>query len=99
MKNKNSYFKEFINGFKETKKARLYFSFFMLRRLLSVILLIAAQEMWYGLKLILFVAIHFTVMIYVIIIRPFEKVKDNIIEVTNEIWYSVLISCLFFFYK
>ena len=95
----NSYCKELINGLKETKKARLYYSFFTLRRLISVILLIAGQEMWYGLKLVVFVIIHFGVMVYIISVRPFAKVKGNIIEIINEIWYSILISFLFFFHK
>ena len=99
LKNSNSYCKELINGLKDTKRARVYYSFFTLRRLISVILLVAGQEMWYGLKLVVFVIIHFGVMIYVIAVRPFAKVKSNIIEVINDVWYSILISCLFFFHK
>ena len=71
----------------------------MLRRLLSVALLIACQNLYLYVKLVLFIAIHFTVMLYTIIIRPLEEVKDNMIEIINEIGYTLLICTLLYYNK
>ena len=38
-------------------------------------------------------------MLYTIIIRPFKEVKDNVIEIINEIGYTILISLLLYYNK
>ena len=69
----------------------------MLRRLLSVALLIACQNLYLYIKLVLFIAIHITVMIYTLIVRPFEEIKDNMIEIINEASYTLLICSLLYY--
>lgn len=92
-----SYFKEFLNGVKNTKWARIYFSVFMLRRLLSITLTIPLEFVPIYAKIVWFVLIHISVTGYIIKVRPYDSPKDNVIEVINEIGFSILILSLFYF--
>jgi hypothetical protein len=56
-----SFFKEFFQGFKEKCMARLYFSGFLLRRVLSIFLVISLHFVLLKWKIYAFVGIHFVV--------------------------------------
>ena len=92
-----SYLKEFFRGIKETFVPRLYYSFFLSRRLLSVILFIVGQEINLIFKIVIFLLIHLIVAIYSIVSRPFKQANDNIVEIIHEISYAILICLLFHF--
>jgi len=43
-----------------------------------------------GINIGLFVSVQIVYLISLIVLRPLESMKDNIIEIMNEIWFSIL---------
>jgi hypothetical protein len=83
----DSYFKEFFSGIKPSKASRLYFSTFILRRLFSVIIIVPGESVPMNVRVILFASIHCLVFVFTVAIRPFQGVKDNLIEALNDLSY------------
>lgn len=48
-------------------------------------------------KVTIFVILHVIVSTYIIMVRPFDSAKDNLVEIINECGYTVLISTMFYF--
>ena len=92
-----SYFKEFFSGIKHNKLARLYFSFFILRRFLSVLIVVALEELPKYARVVPFAAVHLCVFLYSVGVRPFESAKDNIVEAVNDLSFGVLCGSLLVF--
>jgi hypothetical protein len=93
----DSYFKEFFSGIKQSKSARLYFSTFILRRLLSVIIIVPGESVPVMVRVILFASIHCLVFVFTVAVRPFQRVKDNLIEALNDLSYGVLTIVIVYF--
>lgn len=91
-----SYFKECFSGIKQTKVARFYFSTFIIRRLFSVMIIVAFQNLTIHARVIPFAAIHVGVFIYTLTVRPFVGVKDNLIEALNDFTFGVFCSIFTF---
>jgi len=83
-------FKEFFEGIKYTKFSKTTSTNFMLIRSLSVLLIVFMQDFIYLLKTGVFAFIHLIYTIFFITVRPFEKTKDNIIEILNQTTFFVL---------
>jgi hypothetical protein len=86
-----SRFNEFFNGLRRSKFASTYNLMLILRRLLIICWLICFQ--WIPkMVLIPIVALyqifHNTI---VIIIRPFDHPKENLIEIANEIIFTIIV--------
>lgn len=86
---------ELFSGLKNTNNARSYSFGVILRRFLFVSVLVGLNtlaEVW----LVAGMAIIQTFYVaYIVALRPFDKVANNIIEVVNEVLYLVLIVLLF----
>ena len=79
-----SYFKEFFSGLKDNKVAKLYFSGFILRRLLSVVIVVVSQPLPLMVRISLFASVQVIVTSFTLIVRPFESIKDNMVESIND---------------
>ncbi|CAI2381582.1 unnamed protein product [Moneuplotes crassus] len=81
---------EYFNGIKSTKYSNLYSSLFMLARLLMTSLLIFGQNALSKEKAIYFYIINIVYLIYLIVVRPFENLQDNAIEINNQTLFCCL---------
>jgi hypothetical protein len=86
----DSYFKELFSGMKPTKVARLYFSTFILRRLISILIIIPGESIPMIGRVILFWSVHSSVFAFTVVVRPFLGAKDNLIEILNDLSYGGL---------
>jgi cysteine-rich repeat protein len=92
-----SRFNEFFNGLKKTKFATSYSLLILLRRAYLILWIIWTRSMPLMLYLIgaaLLQVLHASV---IILIRPFNQVKDNIVEVANELVFTTLMAGLVYF--
>jgi hypothetical protein len=90
------YFSEFFSGVKHLKKARLYALNFMVVRILFVAIVVGWSDLTNIIKLVLFSLTQTWFVAYMIIVRPFNSLKDNIIEIWNQILYLILVWSLFY---
>ena len=90
-------FKEFINGIKNKSATKIYSTIFLLRRTLFVSLLIFGNSLSNILLIILMIVFQIAYLVAIIITRPFNETKNNIIEIANEWYYLVLVSLLSYF--
>ena len=96
--------KEFIETSEELKDirvARLYSMIFLARRLIIVLVavLIPSSRSLFSLKILFLLFLQTIYTVYVVFIRSFEKVKDQVIEVLNEVVFFVLIILSINFYS
>ena len=92
------YFIEFFSGIKGTRKARIYALMFLLRRTILCCIVLLFHEIMSPITLnsvIAFFQIWY--LFYSVIIRQFSELKDNILEILNEVFYTILWSLLIFF--
>ena len=90
----NSLFREFFNNIKDKSKPRFYSTVSLLRRELFVVFLIMANSLnsiWIIAPMIVVQAFYLASLIY---IRPYKPIKDNLLEITNEFYYFVLVAFL-----
>ncbi|CAI2380394.1 unnamed protein product [Moneuplotes crassus] len=82
---------EFFSGVKEGRYSKLYSSLFLLLRLLSVSLLIFGNSLPSSYKAAGFLLFNGGYGAYLLAVRPFENLQDNIIEAINQILFCCLI--------
>ena len=92
--NQHNKFGEFFSGFKPHKKYKLYLTILLLRRIIFVISLISLVSIPSNLLIGLLSVIQLIYLIYTTILRPYEEVKDNMIEIINEIYFFLLFGSL-----
>ena len=84
------YTNKLFESIKDSKFARLNsLKFLMQRFLFWIISLIPTFNIDY-VKISLFSSIQFISFLYIVIIRPFENVKENLFEIINDSFYFVL---------
>ena len=88
---------EFFWGFKESKFYRLYMVAFIIKRALYVLFLVGLTSLSSKVVVGIITALQFCYLSYIIIVRPFEEIVVNVIEVINEAILFVLIFILNFF--
>jgi hypothetical protein len=88
-------FGELFSGLKETNNARSYSFFVLLRRVLFVSLLVGLNTFASFWLVAGMAVIQTFYLAYIVALRPFDKVSNNIIEVVNEVFYWILIVLLF----
>ena len=89
--------KAFFNGLKNQVKARLYSTILLLRRIfLTTFLIIGSSISSLGI-IIPMMIVQFVYLSLFIIVRPYNWVKDNVLEITNEVYYFVMITLLVHF--
>ena len=87
-------FKEFFSDLKDKSVPRLYSTIILIRRAIFVIYLIMGNSfnsIGLVVPLVVFQLLYF---VNLVIIRPFKAAMDNVLELTNEIFYFVLIVLL-----
>ena len=89
--------KEFFSGIGDKRNARLYPTFFLIRRLIFVAWLIFGKSFINIILISPMIIIQVVYLANLILVRPYRQVRDNIIELTNEWFYLVLISLLSYF--
>ena len=87
---------EIFSGVKMVKKSKLYVSILLMRRAIFVILLITLQSIQSWIQVSMLGILQIWYLIYIIILRPFDEKRSNIIEIVNEIFISILLNSLIF---
>ena len=96
IKNKHNKFGEIFRGVKMMKRSKLYVSILLMRKVIFVMLLITLQSIQSWILVIILGILQIWYLIHIIILRPFEEKRNNIIEITNEIFFSILLNSLIF---
>ena len=92
-----SYFREFFSGIKQTKTSRIYFSTFLLRRVVWIMTAVALNNSSVYLQTGLFAAANILCLMFTVFIRPFVSIKDNIIETINDFSFGLFCIMLLYF--
>ena len=87
-----------FSDIKDSCQSRLMSVLFFMRRILLWVVVIIFKNTQLTTKLIIFVSIQSLYMLAILIIRPFEKMKNFMLEMINEIFY-LLLWCLLFRYN
>ena len=85
---------ELFSGLKMQKTKKLYVPLMLFRRSIFVVLLISLITIPSQILIGLLLFIQLMYAAYIIIVRPFKEVKNNIIECINEIYFSILLGVL-----
>ena len=92
---KRSKFAHLFNGISPNKKSRLYIAILQIRRAIFVTLLITVGPVSSILVISILSGLQVIYLtILIIIIRPFELVKCNLIEIVNEMYFFTLLASL-----
>ena len=63
---------------------------FILRRLLSISVVILAVPLPLIYRIIIFTCVHVSTFAFTLIVRPFQHIKDNLIEILNDVSYAAM---------
>lgn len=86
-------FMEFYAGIKDSRKARIYTTLLLSRRLCFVVTIILFGFIGRTPIFSIMLTIQFLYWLCLILVKPFEVLKDNIIEIANETFYMAFV-CL-----
>ena len=89
--------KELFGGLKDNSKPRLYSTILLTRRAFLVIFLVMGSSLTSITIIVPMMVVQFIYLSLIILIRPYKSAKDNILEITNEVFYFILISLLVHF--
>ena len=84
-------YNEFFNGMKKKFCWRLFITIWMLRRLIFVLLFIILTPKSPILTIQILSFIQLAYFIILLIIRPYTEIKDNLVEIINEVFLWVYI--------
>ena len=88
---------EFFRGLKNIRKSRTYIPILLIRRLVYVAFLITLVSVPSRPLIGILSTIQIFYLSWIIIIRPYEETKGNIIEILNEFYFTFLLTVLIFF--
>ena len=91
---KRNKFAHLFNGVSPDKKSRLYIAILQIRRAVFVALLITIGPISSTLIISILVGLEAIYLLTLILIRPFELVKCNIIEIVNEVYFFTMLASL-----
>ena len=94
---KKSIFCELFDGTKDTKYSKYYSFMFIIRKALIIIFMAFLTDLNIIIKVAFFVLVQLLYFLYIVSVRPLEKMKDNLIGVMNEALMLLLASMLFKF--
>ena len=89
--------KELFSGLRCSRASTLYTTVMLSRRAFFVGLLIFGSSFTNTGLVCPMIVIQFAYFLYLVIVRPFKLVKDNLIEITNEWFYLILLGLLSYF--
>ena len=95
--NKHNKFGELYAGLRNTTWARVYLTFQLMRRILFVVLLITLAQVSSSAITWTISSLQIIYLIMLLILRPFEGLNDNIIEIINEVFFSYFLCWLLHF--
>ena len=87
---------EIFTGLKTQNKFRIYTPILMTRRMIYVLILISIISISSKIVIGILSAIQIGYEVYILYLRPFSRVKDNIIEILLETYFLVLLFGLIF---
>lgn len=90
------YFNEFYEGVKNSWTARVYSSLFLAKRLTLCFIVIVLSVLPMLVKIILFMVVESIWCISICLIKPFNELKLNIIEIVNELFFTCACIGMFF---
>jgi hypothetical protein len=90
---------EFFWGIKQVKRARLYMAIFLIRRALHILFFVGLTSISDQAVIGIITILQTGFVIYICVIRPFEEMIVNIIEILNEAVLLFLIFLLNMLYK
>ena len=96
IKNNHNRVGEIFSGVKMMKRSKLYVSILLMRRAIFVILLITLQSIQSWILVTMLGILQIIYLVYIIILRPFEEKRNNIIEIINEVFFWILLNSLIF---
>ena len=91
-----SHFREFFSGIKQTKASRIYFSTFLLRRVVWIMIAVVLNKSSVYLQTGLFAVANLLCLMFTVFIRPFVSIKDNIIETINDFAFGFFCTLLLY---
>ena len=94
-----TYSEELFAGLKDKNKARAYTIFLTTRRVLLCMILICFQDINFIVRVVSFGSIQIFYLIYLILIRPFTEITNNIVEIINESILTILVLLLLYYNK
>ena len=94
---KHNKLEEFYSGIKQSKRFKLYLPALLIRRIIFVVILITSESFLSRIIISTLSIIQIGYLTIIVILRPFNFTKNNIIEITNEWYYLFLLSFLIFF--
>ena len=91
-------YEEFSVDLKPNRKAKLYTTIWLVRRIAFAIIVVSLSSVSSFTVLLLMTIIQWLLyLVFIIIVRPFSEPKDNTIEITNEIVFTLLVWWQFYF--
>ena len=87
---------EFFRGLRASNKSKFYAFVLLMRRFIFIIMLINLESFSSKLLISLLLVIQVIYLWYIALTRPYEQVKCNIIEILNEVYFSILLFILIF---
>jgi hypothetical protein len=93
-----SIFKELLNGLKSNYVSRSFILFFLTKRTLMIVLLIIFNGMKVFYKKWIFSSIQIISWMLIAFTKPFSDAKNNLVEILNEVIFSICCLVLFIFY-
>ena len=88
---------EFFSGVKLQRKFRLYVVFLLARRIIFVVLLITLVSVPSRILIWIVGLIQLWYIIYISVLRPFKEIKWCLIEISNEVFFIILLIPLSYF--
>ena len=85
---------EFFTGLKPEKKYRVYIAILLSRRIIFVIMLLTFKFWSPTIVVSILVLLQLAYLIYMCILRPFDDIKANVIEIINETVFLILLCSL-----
>ena len=88
---------ELFDSFKRNRISKLYFFVFTVRRLVLVWWIILGDSLPKMVRICVFCLLQIPSLPYLIIWRPYDRAKENLWEILNELTYSSI--CIFLIFK
>ena len=89
--------REYLSGVKNTNSARLYPFLALLRRSLMITWLVLSKTFGIENSILGLLLVQVPYLAYIMIVRPMDRKKNNMVEIINELFLTVIISFLSYF--
>ena len=93
------YFSQLYDGLKPKFACRSYSIMMLLRRAVFIYIALFFTDMDAVFTVLTIFILHCAYLITMIILRSYEEVKDNIVDIMNEVMYLICIGLLFYYNK